>query len=308
MNDKIPIKEHRDGNQQISEVKRKAARAVMGSARTIMSAFLIFTATVVMTTDISLQSLASIAPLGLQFFVLIFVSYGMYVNEAGGGTQKGLASEVYIAARDRFDHLKQRINELRLQGRLSEFCTAYIKRELEATRTAILAEAGISYEKYEREYLGKDVKTLKLSDAELAAVQSASRTKPIKLTPDMLLKRGRGSNKRAPLGVKPETKKYVAFGSKFATIALTSLIMVMIAFDVMATVNWSTVAAVALKILAVVLNGFAGYQFGYENITIDTVNYMNDQSDLMEQAIQYCEANPVKEDEKKRAAYSDSQV
>jgi hypothetical protein len=39
------------------------------------------------------------------------------------------------------------------------------------------------------------------------------------------------------------------------------------------------------------LNGFSGYKFGYENIVFDTTNYMNDQTDLMEQALQYFEEN-----------------
>ena len=51
-------------------------------------------------------------------------------------------------------------------------------------------------------------------------------------------------------------------------------------------------AAIVLKLLSVILNGFLGYKFGYENIVFDTVNYMNDQKDLMQQVIQYVENHP----------------
>lgn len=52
-------------------------------------------------------------------------------------------------------------------------------------------------------------------------------------------------------------------------------------------------AACLLKLFPVVLNGFMGYKSGYENIVVDTVNYMNDQADLMRQLIHYVEENPV---------------
>ena len=52
-----------------------------------------------------------------------------------------------------------------------------------------------------------------------------------------------------------------------------------------------------LKLLAVVMNGFTGYKFGYENIVFDTVNYMDDQTDLMNQAMQYFDAHPETEEE-----------
>ena len=52
-------------------------------------------------------------------------------------------------------------------------------------------------------------------------------------------------------------------------------------------------ASVCLKLVSVIVNGFGGYRTGYENIVIDTVNYMNGQIDLMQQAIQYIEATPA---------------
>lgn len=51
--------------------------------------------------------------------------------------------------------------------------------------------------------------------------------------------------------------------------------------------SWATFAA-----CCVILNGFMGYQMGYENITVDTVNYMQDQKDLMQQLIEYASTTP----------------
>lgn len=108
----------------------------------------------------------------------------------------------------------------------------------------------------------------------------------------MILKCGRGNSRRNPLGIKPETKKKIHFGTKFTTTAITSFVTGIIALDIIINPTWATFAACCLKVLLVVLNGFMGYKMGYENIVADTVEYMNDQTDLMNQLIQYIETYP----------------
>ena len=62
--------------------------------------------------------------------------------------------------------------------------------------------------------------------------------------------------------------------------------------DVIVNPTWATFAACCLKLLPIVLNGFLGYKSGYDNITIATINYIGDQSDLLQRAIQYLEMTP----------------
>ena len=45
--------------------------------------------------------------------------------------------------------------------------------------------------------------------------------------------------------------------------------------------------AAILLLAMVILSGFSGYKMGYENITVDTVNYVSDQTDLLHQFEQY---------------------
>ena len=189
-------------------------------------------------------------------------------------------------AHKHYDELKKIVVDCKMQGRLTEFCRYYIDDELESARTAILTEVGISYSDYQKEYCGKDKKTLqkneKLSVVQIAAILRANKTKPVKLTPEMILKRGRGSASRSPLGVKPETKRALTFGSKFCTTCITSVLTGVIMLDVIVNPTWATFAACCLKLLPIVLN----------NITISTVNYIGDQSDLLQRAIQYIESTP----------------
>lgn len=186
--------------------------------------------------------------------------------------------------------------DCKMQGRLTEFCRFYIDDELKSARTAILTEVGISYSDYQNKYCGKDKKTLqqdeKLSVVQIAAILRANKTKPVKLTPEMILKRGRGSASRSPLGVKPETKRALTFGSKFCTTCITSVLTGVIMLDVIVNPTWATFAACCLKLLPIVLNGFLGYKSGFDNITVATINYIGDQSDLLQRAIQYIESTP----------------
>jgi hypothetical protein len=67
----------------------------------------------------------------------------------------------------------------------------------------------------------------------------------------------------------------------------------MIALQVILEPSWTVFAEVCLKLATVIINGFDGRVMGYNNITVDTVNYTNAQSDLIHQAIQYIEKSPI---------------
>lgn len=290
--EKIPIREKKNTVEgaliAVESAKRKTVKTLLDNAGMIVGVFLLFVVAVVTTTDVSVQTAAENAALGLEFFVLLFCSYGMYINMTDSGRKQGLATTIYKDACKRYEELKNKIITGGKQVALAEFCKSYVFEELKSARTSILANVGISYEMYEEKLLGKDLDNLEeaLTEAQKKAVRLANKLKPVKLTSDMILKRGRGSARRTPLSINPGKKRSFVFGGKFATTALTSILMGWIALDVITEPSWGVFASVMLKMLAVVLNGFSGYQFGYENIVSDTVNFMNDQSDLMEQVVQ----------------------
>lgn len=285
--------------ERVGKTQRKVTRNILNNAGTIVGIFIIFVVIVVFTTDIKLTGAMKWAELSLVFFILLFCSYSMYVNYASNGTRAGKNSETFINSYTNYDTTKKKIVENKYQTRLPEFCRYYIKEELTNARNAILSEVGIDFDTYLKEYIGKDKTYLetdkKLSKSQIEAILKANAVKPIKLTPEMIMKRGRGNGSRNPLGIKPETKKKIHLSTKFTTTAITSFITGVIVLDVIINPTWATFAACCLKVLLVVLNGFMGYKMGYENIVVDTVEYMNDQVDLMNQLIQYIEAHPEPE-------------
>ena len=80
--------------------KKKVAKSLLNNAGIFVGVFLIFAVIVIVTTDIRLTSFEQIAALGLDFFLLLFCSYSMYVNASDSGMRHGLQSELYTSSLD----------------------------------------------------------------------------------------------------------------------------------------------------------------------------------------------------------------
>lgn len=281
--------------------KKKFAKGFMSYLGILMGAFIVFAVIVIMTTDIHLVSFDDLTSLGLDFFLLVFCSYTMFICCADSGTKAGLATRTYTEMVEKFDTTKKGIVDNKMQVKMVDFCRHYVEEELRNARMAILSVVGFSYEDYQAKYMvleGKEVDAVtELTKAQKKAVKKANRVKPIKLTPEMILRRGRGSHGRAALEANPADKKRVMFATKFVQILLISVLMSMIALDVIIEPTGVVIASICLKLISIVINGFAGYRGGFENIIFDTVSFMDGQVDLMQQGIQYIEERSEKTSE-----------
>lgn len=280
----------------VLDTKKKITQSFVKNARALMIVFLLFVVIVVMTTDIHSITVTDVTNLGLEFFLLLCVSYTMYVILVGSGGQSGMSTDVYINAERRAAELKDKILKNGYQDRLNEFCEYYAMEELKSARMHYLALGGISYEEYVEKYakLGRsELRRLDhLTGLQKKCLIKANSVKPVKITPLMLLGDNRMLRSRNPLGLSPGARKNIAFSTKFFKMALVSVGMSMIALDVILEPSWTVFASVCLKLASVVINGFGGYEDGVNNIVVDTVRYMDNRSDLMTMAIKYAEAHP----------------
>ena len=281
------------------QTKKQITKSFFNNAGIFVGVLLMFAVIVIVTTDIKIISFEHVAELGLDFFLLLFASYSAYISCSDSGMRAGLQTDTYTMGVNEYDKHKKHIITEKMQARLGEFCYHYITEELRSSRTGVLAVVGISYERYMEEYVGKDKNAIdrdsSLSDAQKKAIVKANKFEPIKLTPEMIMKRGRGGARRTPLGMTPETKKGIAFGVKFIRTFFLSIAFTIIVLDAVQEPTWLLIATCCMKLMSIVMNGFYGYKCGYENVVIDTVNYMSDQADLMAQFEQYIENNPARE-------------
>ncbi len=277
------------------ESKKKRIKGFLNYAGITFGVFIVFAVIAVVTTDVTISTFEDWAAIGLDFFLLLFCSYAMYVSCADSGMRAGLLSEVYTSALSKYGNLKKKIIDLKIQDRLSAFCRYYVVEELKHTRMDMLVNVGLSYELYAQKYLAADEETIErdksLTKTQKAALIAANKVEPVRLTPDMIIKRGRGGGGRAPLGWSPQRKKYVNYGVKFLKSLVVSLVLSMIVLDISSDSTWLMISSCCVKLLIVVTNGFGGYRYGFENIAFDTVNYIDDQTDLIEQFLQWEEAS-----------------
>lgn len=283
-----------DNFEVIAIERNKISRLILGNARILMMVFILFTVVVVMTTDIRFVTISSLRDLGLEFFILLFGSYGMYICCTDGGIKNGFSTDVYKNSIKRFSELRDRIESTMLT-RMSDFCTHYIDEELRKTRMQYLSVVCIPYDEYLEKYvkLGKaEIDALTdITSAQKKAIKKANNARRIKLTPEMIMTQGKTIHTRSALAASPETMKNIAFGVKLFKMSFVSICMSLIALDIILEPSWTVFAEVCLKLATVVINGFDGHKDGYNNITVHTVNFVNNQSALMQQAIQYAEAN-----------------
>lgn len=287
--------------EKISNERKKLSQLILGNARTLVIAFILFTVIVIMTTDIKLITISSIKDFGLEFFLILFASYAMYICCADGGTSAGLSTEEYKGAIKKFSELKEKILDNTQFSRMNEFCAYYIAEELTRMRSQYLIVAGIDYEEYLEKYVKLDKSEIKdskeLTKFQQKAIIKANNVKPIRFTPDMLISsQENGSFTRFALSVTPKMYKNFAFGTKFIKMSFVAVGMSLIALQVILEPSWSVFAEVCMKLFTVVINGFDGWTMGYNYIVFKTVKYTDDQSYLMQQALQYIDAHPLTND------------
>lgn len=276
----------------LDATKKKVTRTFLNHAGLFIGSLLCLVCIIVLTTDIDFKSFLELADIGAELFVLMFCSYSMYLSSFDSGRREAAGNSAYVAVVEAYDKIKRHIVTSGVQHLLPKFCKEYADDELKSVRTDILAQAGVTHETFIEKYISCDEKKIRecseLSEREKDAIISAMKVKPIKITAEMFIKRGRGTARRTPLGKAPEKIQRDVFIRKAVTAAATSVLTAQMAFDIVSEPSLAMVATVLMKLLPVVLNGFFGYKFGYDHIAVNTKDYISDQTDFLEQFVKRC--------------------
>ena len=258
---------------------------VIEMAGWIMAAVTMLAVIVVMTSDIKLVTFGKFTEFSLSVFVLIFLSYSMYGNMYHNGSLAAKKLDEYANTIRSYLSIRDEVKSKTVQKDLAQFCKEYVAAELKSQRESVLEPAGVSWAEYQKyKDLSKQaLEYKKLSKRKIKAILDANWIVPIKLTPEMLYRVGGRGTRTRPLGTAPGTRRAIDHTYTFVRTAVTSICMCFIAFELFSDPSWEMVCAVVIKLLTVALNGFLGYRRGYDNIAIDTINYTEDQIDLLEQ-------------------------
>lgn len=303
--EKLTFNENASGNPQSYEEKildgrrrqKHFRKSVTNNAGLMIAVMMVFVAIIFLTTDVHLGSFVDVVKLSLTTLMILWCTYFTYVACSDSGNKAGLASDTYTGAVKTFNEIKKRFVDAGCQARLPEFCRHYVTTELEDTRRAILMDADVPYMVYLGRYVGRKSSEIYRDDTltfrQKRAVIRANATKPIRLTPNMILQCGHASGRRNPLGISPDDKRHIQFAVKLLQSFLTSVFAASIVVDAILNPSWGMFVTVAIKVSMIILNGYFGYKFGFENVVFDTVHYMEGQQDLMRQTMTFCEKHKI---------------
>ncbi len=267
--------------------RKRVAKSMIGYGGIAVSLFLCLITIMVVTTDVSI-SVRSAAEFSIDFFLLLFCSYAAYICCSDSGMKAGKASTLYIETLRKFEDIKQGIIKNKTHCILGEFCKEYIATELKDAKTYYLVSAGIDYDEYIKKYASLEDADIDmiggLSTAQKKAIKSANAVKPIKLSPERIIRQGGYNFRVSPLLISPGTRRGISYSVKFITSMAVTLGMSYIFLDELSDPSWATFVLVCVKVGSVLYNCFSGYKCGYENIVIHSVQFMQEQISLMQQA------------------------
>lgn len=274
-----------------SDEKKPSANVVISGKSMLekssyaMAATILLVVVIVMTTDIKFNFVQNAVETSATFFVLMFLSYGMYINMYSSGIFSGEKTEEYTSMLKAYTDLRKSLTVENLQQRLTKFCQQYVECEWKARCVSVLSTAGVTWEKFLvlRDYDKAKMTAENISPYAIAAVIKARKIKPIKLTPEMVYKEITSSIRRRGMRMQPNTRRLFDIGFQVVKTLFTTYAVGFIVYDLVSAPTWETVCTVALKVVTVAMTGYTGYKAGFRNITVDTVAYMHDQIDLLEQ-------------------------
>lgn len=297
MEDFEDYEDYEDLTPDSNELKRKIVKNLSDNMGIMMGVFILIMAIITMTVEISITKTVDIASHLADAFLLAFLSYSMYIGCSDTGRKKGLKTIEYKCAQSELLKKKTYVIDHNLQPRFAEFCSHYIKDELVRTKTHILSCTGIEYTVYIRKYTrltNKEIDAMQnLTNLQKKAIKEANAVRPIRLSPDMMMGGVWDRKRRHPMSSNPDDLIFMNHIVRLLFIVGTALLFPLIVLDAVFNPSWEVVTMVCMKLTTVISNGFAGYKTSRDNIVVDKVRYMEDQTNLLSQAIQFIENKEI---------------
>ena len=190
---------------------------------------------------------------------------------------------------------------------MAEYCQKYNTTTLECDRKQLLSSASIKYETYLADYISKTKKQLKaikngeiklLTKSQIKIIKIADKMESPNITPAYILRQSEGlwSKKRrvAPQNKLMLLKVKKLFSSVFVSVASGAIVL-----DMITDFSFAKFVEATVKVAPILLSAYTGYKAGYNNIYVDTVSYINDQSTHLNNYIKWVNTNPINKEKPK---------
>lgn len=225
-------------------------------------------------------TLSGVVNVSLMVIVLYVIASVVYQNSYTDRFERAKSEEKYQQVKSDFDKACKKIYDSNLLVKLPELCIEYSHQDLINTRTALLLDACIPYDLYEREYLGKSADQLAQMDLPpdvVKCIVSANKVKAMRLTATTLLSTGadesltekllRRIGVRRSIGIESKTRQQIDFTSNMISRALTTLLAGAVGVNVVLDdFSIRTIALWAMKMLPIAIAAISGGNSGARNV------------------------------------------
>lgn len=273
-------------------VKRSFGAFFVRNINSVFSFFIVLAVVFVFLAQVKILPNVSVKEAATTCFFLFVCSYFMYCNLLNSGTKLGKEEPAYISVSDKHRTLKAEIKACGYEKYLTPFCESVRKAKFVRDRKSELERVGISYEDYVAKYEGKTKSEIlnefpDIPKAKIKAIKKANAVKLIIFTKEMIYRESKASHDRAILGLTPQAKRNFRMVWNIAFAAFVAFMSYSIFIDVIEKPTWASFAMCLVKLLPLFVCGWRGFTNGFDYIAVETVSYMTDQNDLLEEAIAF---------------------
>ena len=237
-------------------------------------------------------SFGSMLNASLLVAIIFLIASIAYRTNYQKGMFSAMKDEEYEKVKEAYESVKNQIYVMGLAPGLSDYCLRYVEKDLRAYRTAILSDACIQYEAYERDFMDKSYQKLKASGVSkrvAKCISRANKAKAIKLNTSMLLTSGSSAHKRRGLGMSTITKRKIDFSFNILSRSVTTLLSGTVVVDVIINPSWQALAQWLIRMIAVFWAAVSGYNAGTKNILETTVSYLSRKTEILKVFIAWYE-------------------
>lgn len=264
----------RNGLDSLEDALNGGYGYIVNNCGKIVALITAIIATLVTFTDVSLASFTG-ESLSTSLLVMLAASYIMYFSLEDAGERLGEDSSEFKGTLARYTRASEAVLPSDIAP-LREFCYRYSLSELEYRKKSLLASYGYSEEEYEAYLRGEAV-----SKRAARVFKRVGRMKPAQLTPAVLLSRERVTKRSELEGPSAEKRN-----STFLSLLPTTLGTFLTVSVILSTKDSLTAEAVIeglLKLSALPIVGFKGYQSGYFFTKNKKATWLNTKTRILEE-------------------------
>lgn len=245
-------------------------------------------------TQVGVNTGMSIADVGYECAILYGATVAIYLLLRSFARRKGKSTQGYMAACEKVEKNCARILRENIAYKAIQYCREWEERELENTRSRLLAAVKITIDDFNKLYLKYTVGEIKkmhteLTKTELKAIRAAKRVKVLKFNENYLSVAYGSNRRRSPSQyMTTATMEKLTVVRVVITTAITSVFGVTLALQLIADFSFATVVMCLVKIMIIAISGVIGMAGGYNMTAVKAVDEMKYKAGEQEAFIRWC--------------------